>query len=590
MTEIDISIEAIAAFLISEKVFENVNIHNGSRQKDRLPCLVAEKNILDQKCHLLIEFNSTFPSCLPKFTLKNVADFPLMPHVNSRGVICLFEKDTILVDPLNPLGIVKASSERAFKILEEGISNTNRNEIFQEFEAFLDCIPTCQTAISLLSEGSSPSIVWMTIFDGKPWYGDSKNQLLRFFRTVSYARFSENIKFKRVLYVPLLEDETQKLPLWRWEKWWQLPVLRAVFWRSLNKHGIKWHSFLANRENSELPIIFRLPLPNGGNIHFGITFINDNRGIHPILKRRSDESCFPVKLKRMDKNYLLPRGGANTNLFEKNILLVGCGSVSSCISQNLVKSGIGKITLIDNDDLKPENAYRHLLGIKDSLKQKRKSDLLKIQIESELPNCEVTSISEDFFSILKSSFDFAQFDLIILATGNDNLCIASSEYFHVNFPRKPVIYTWLDPLGIGGHTLLTNLDSHGCYKCIFDNDLHNKVSFAEKGQSFSKTMAGCSGRFTDFSFLDVQETALQTSKISIAVLKKEKTSNYLISWIGDDNKFVSEGYKTSTRFQKNAEKSRLEKSNFANECCSICGNASSRSRIPTLKGWHIDNN
>jgi molybdopterin/thiamine biosynthesis adenylyltransferase len=291
----------------------------------------------------------------------------------------------------------------------------------------------------------------------------------------------------------------------------------------------------------------------------------------------------------MDKDYLLPRGGASANLFEKNVLLVGCGSIGSCIAQNLSKSGIGKMTLIDNDVLKPENVHRHLLGMKNCLKTRAKSDLLKAQLESELPHCEIESICENFQSVLKNGFDFSPFDLVILATGNDNLSILTSEFFHENFSKKPVIFTWLDPLGIGGHALLTNLEPHGCYKCLFEKDLHNKASFAEKGQSFSKTMAGCSGRFTDFGFLDVQETALLAVRLSLEVLKNEKASNQLISWIGNDEKFISEGFKTATRYQKNAEKNRLVKLDFADECCPICGDSARRHRIPTLKIGDVDN-
>lgn len=573
---------------MSENLFDHVDIDNGCSKQNRPNYLDVEKNILGRKCQFSIEFDEMFPSSLPKFRLKNVADFSLMPHVNSAGTMCLFDKDTILVDPFNPLGIVKACSERAFKIIKNGITQVNRDEIFQEFEAFLDGIPTCIIAQSLLSEMDIPTIVWSTNFEGKILFGDSKSQLRQFLEKVLQNQFSGNLKFKKALYVPLSEDEVSKMPLFGWKTWWQFPILRTVFGPAIKKHDIKWQSFLTNRKNSALPIVFKLSLPSGGSLHFGLTFKVDNSGIHPILRRRQDESCIPIKFQRMDKDYLLPRGGASANLYEKNVLLVGCGSVGSCIALNLAKSGIGKMTLIDNDYLKPENIYRHLLGMKDCLKPMAKSDLLKVQLESELPHCQIDSIVNTFQSVLKNDFDCSPFDLVILATGNDNLNIWVGEFFHEYYPQKPVMYSWLDPLGIGGHVLLTNLEQHGCYKCLFDRNLHNKASFANGDQSFSKTMAGCSGRFTNFGFLDVQETALLTVRLSIEVLQKEKTNNQLISWIGNDEKFILEGFKTSARYQKNAEKKRLVISDFADVSCPICGDSIRRNRIPTLKKWDAE--
>ena len=85
---------------------------------------------------------------------------------------------------------------------------------------------------------------------------------------------------------------------------------------------------------------------------------------------------------RIDQQYMLVRGGAETKLHEKSVLLIGCGSVGGFLAENLCQCGVGSLDILDNDILSVDNVHRHVLGFGDAVKGKYKSDLMKEYLES----------------------------------------------------------------------------------------------------------------------------------------------------------------------------------------------------------------
>jgi molybdopterin-synthase adenylyltransferase len=573
--------------LASSELFEHLEIRSNEASHSGLPHILAEKTIESHRCEFSISFDRAFPSSLPKFKLLNVTAFQLMANVDAQGTICLFEKDTVLVNPHDPFGIIRDCAERAFLVIRKGVSTSDTSDIFLELEAFLRLIPKYTNGISLIEMTDTPKFVHWVGIGNQRWFFENRSQINAFGPALKVDINSRHLQKGRALFVPLNDSERQLLPKFGWRKWWSSTILRIVFRAAIKRHGFNCLSLLAKTTNSTIPIVFKLPLTDESFILFGADLSASRSGTHPIIKIGTNESCVPIILNRMDKGYLLPRGGASTDVTSKSILLVGCGSVGSCIAQDLLKSGVGKLTLLDMDDLKPENAYRHHLGMDDCLSYRKKTDLLKSRLEQASPHSVIESVTDDFVSVIQGNKeDFSKYDVVVLATGNDNLNLLASEYFSNHFPALPVLFTWLDPLGIGGHVLTTNLETRGCYRCLFGNkkngesSLYNKASLAQEGQSFSKTMAGCGGRFTEFSFLDVQQTALVATRQILDVLRGKSTKNQLTSWKGSDEKFKEQGFKTSHRYTTASDNERFF--DFGDDDCPICGDAARRRDIPKL--------
>jgi len=321
-------------------------------------------------------------------------------------------------------------------------------------------------------------------------------------------------------------------------------------------------------------VVFSLPRPSGGEALFGVVF-SGVHGDHPLNNKGKAEKIIPLSLRRLDRSYLLPRGGANGLLQEKKVALIGCGAVGGHIAFQLAQSGIFNLTLIDNDVLKPENIFRHLLG-REYL-DKPKVDALKIELESKFPYTKIKSFSltiED--TISKSLLDMDKFDLIIMATGDENLSLKINKGVYAQGVRSPVLYSWLEPYGIGGHVLITNIEKKGCFRCLFtslqdDKEFSNRASFVAPGQTFTKDISGCANRFTPFSALDANDTASLSVRIAIKILSGILTTNSLFSWKGEADNLIREGFQVSDRY-RNFDNTTMSKGvKVYSPFCQVCG-------------------
>jgi len=206
---------------------------------------------------------------------------------------------------------------------------------------------------------------------------------------------------------------------------------------------------------------------------------------------------------------------------------------------------------------------------------KNKAVAIKGKLESYYPHAVVNAIPlaiED--ALQKKKIQLQDYNAIIVATGNATINQYFNKLFRKEVPTTPVIFSWLDPLGIGGHCLVTNINSAGCYQCLYtDNDLHNTASFTDKFQpkSFSKNIAGCGSVYVPYGSLDALQTAILTVRSLINVfLNKEKT-NAVFSWRGNSDLFTAEGYNLSPRFFLTEEQLNESKDKFYKPDCIVCG-------------------
>jgi molybdopterin/thiamine biosynthesis adenylyltransferase len=248
----------------------------------------------------------------------------------------------------------------------------------------------------------------------------------------------------------------------------------------------------------------------------------------------------------------LPRGGANTSFQNKRIAIVGCGAVGGQIAFHLIQSGILDLTLIDHDIFTYENTFRNPLG--KQFVDETKVEGLRRELESKYPYVKIKAVAlrvEE--AVSKSILDMEKFDLVIMATGDDNVSLMINKFFNTKGIRLPILYSWLEPYGIGGHVLVANIDGKGCFQCLFTpmqpyGEFSNRASFVAPGQAFTKDIAGCANRFTPFGSLDAGNTASLAVRLSLKVLSGKITTNALYSWRGESDDLADSGFQVSDRF------------------------------------------
>lgn len=525
-----------------------------------------------RRLNLTNVFTEGFPNEKPFVVLNNQQDFGLLPHVDCNGVICFLDDEGIVLNESNPEGIIRESLEHTIKTLRASILGKNKNDFFQEFDAYFGYFNNTVFINSIFSPTSHLKKIQAVTINKETWIGESVYQLSKYLAKFT-SDTSKPISIE-YLFLPLKPNSIDKIDLPQKQTFWTLPKLRDIIFRNFvgTTHQLRKNLF----KNKLIPIIISVPLQQGTECLFGLHFDSFDQSTHPLINTKSKCKVIPVKINRMDKEFLFSRGGSNNNLSSKKVLVVGCGSVGSVIAVELAKAGITKITLMDDDTLSENNFYRHILGQSSGVGC-NKALGLKTEIEGKLPLTEIVALPEKFQDVVKSNkFNFSKFDLVINATGIPNTNFIINKFFIQKFPKIPIISTWVEPYGIGGHVLVANnQDKQGCYKCLFTVDpvigLHNEYLFAAPNQSFRKSIAGCASRFTPFSSLDSSRTALETVRVVVDILSEKEKDNPLISWKGASHDFLSLGYILSKRYQLTSEELFDQRYKYKKHDCEGCG-------------------
>ncbi len=260
----------------------------------------------------------------------------------------------------------------------------------------------------------------------------------------------------------------------------------------------------------------------------------------------------------------------------KRVLLVGCGAVGGHLAFQLARAGVLNLTLVDHDTLIPENSFRHVLGRR--YWNRRKVEALKEEIESELPYVQIAAVPNTIEKALEDgSIKLANYDLLVLAVGNPTVELEINERVHALRNGPAVVFTWLEPLGIGGHALLAgNAPDGGCFECLYTSSLgnvqflENRAAFAAPGQSFGRALSGCGSLFTPYGAMDAAKTATIAARLAVDALTGKELGNPFLSWKGDATDFVAEGFRLSPRFSATEEDLRRHRYGYKSAQCRVC--------------------
>lgn len=516
-----------------------------------------------------------FPTHLPRFFLTPWDALGFIPHVNPDGQICFLDPEGLVLDCHRPVAIVEDAFQRVRRTLLDGVSGRNRADFSDEWEVYWGQLDNVAVAFSATDPRASEvgRVVIMSRSNESIWVADDENEIKSFYNGTDLA---QDLTRQYGLYVPL-EPGSMPVPPRPDRPFWTVEEIRQMIFDNLSDaNRAKLHQLTKRRARRTEYVILCLPRPSGGATLFGIRF-DDVRGAHPLRPRGTARQSFPLVFQRCDRDYLIARGGGDVALDSKRVLLVGVGAVGGHLALELARAGVTNFAVIDGDTFVPENSFRHALGRKHWFKPKAQA--MKDEIESLLPFVRVTPIVDTIENALEIGvIELSNYDLVIMATGNPTIELEINRLLHRLQKRPPAIFTWLEPLGIGGHALVTgNTADEGCLECLFtavddsQQPLVNRAAFAAPGQSFGRALSGCGSLHTPFGSLDAVQTANMAARLAIQVLTREERGNPLLAWKGDAAAFESAGFRLSARYATPPDELARHRYSYRNVRCPVCG-------------------
>ena len=524
---------------------------------------------------------SRFPNVLPKVFVLELGQ--RLPHVLAHGYVCYSEHDGVLLDRHDPVAIVAEALRQALELVAAGLRGENKLEYIEELALHWPADALAVSALTLTDE-----IRWVC--------GVRTDPLWRFFDDRADAqRTCPGQEAEQVLYIPL-PRVPQPLDPFPEGAWRPRDITRFILQNLDDEQRRSLHARLRGSKRTRSLVVVRVVRPRGGVCLIGVEY-HDIQGDHPLTKRGGTTLCRQIRVVRQDHDYFIARGGGLAEVRRCKALLVGCGAVGGHIAGELARAGVQQLTLIDPDELRPENAYRHVLGHSTSTQMVRallgppfKAAMLMADLKDRYSALEVGHIVGHIEVLLQQNrIKLDVFDFVVVATGDPNVDRWINEVVLRSPTAPPVVYSWLEPLGLGGHAIL--IPGHnaseprglGCLDCLFTPapedrtpPLCNRAAFAEAGQAVTRELAACGQAFTPFGSLDAVRTAELAARLAVDVAAHGLRGPVLRSWKGDPKAFRAAGYRTSSRFEASSEELERASGSFAQHHCPVCAAVSFR--------------
>lgn len=547
-------------FTISDNYIEKYNLTIGATF-----CLKAATTSFE----FSIGLNSEFPFSLPDIFMTDLSFYGQLPHVEKNGWICYYSKEGLTIDYERPKDIIN----NALDLVIENVLSLNdkekETELINEFESYWNRLEPSLQAISLVKLENKIKEVVKLKKKNTLIYCDNESQL------DSYHNKSVDRDFtiENVIYIPL---NGSKFDLPFDESFWSLQEIKKLVYKNLSTSTYdELGKFLKKKRLSNTEVVLlSIPRENKEDIFIGIEFQYTSIE-HPLLPSGQAHKIKPIILRRVDSDFLLKRSSSNIDIRDKKVLIIGLGSIGGFISSGLVESGVKNLTLIDFDKFEKGNLYRHLLG--KNYFGKKKVVAIKGLLEKSYPNLNINTYQKSaIHTIQNGEIKLSEYDLVIVSVGNPITEFKLNEIFKDHYLSK-VIFTWLEPLDIGGHLLKLDYTDVGCYKCLYDFEhngdvleLVNMASFFAPGQSFEKDMEGCGTAFTPYGSNSAKKTANLVVENAIKLLKNKSSIPQLISWKGDNDQAHENNFKLAKRYSLSSENLEAGGKTFQRYNCDVC--------------------
>lgn len=525
--------------------------------------------INNEEFSLEINLGGNFPKSLPKVYLKNSLSHGFLPHVCWKSSVCYSDGEGVSIDTNQPIAIAEYAITKAIEILSVDI-NKRDSLFYDEFEGYWNMQDTVHVAYSFYESGDRLEFL--------NTYIDKNNTPSAFFSHANNCindeySFSSQCKSKKTqmsaVYFPLCKTVQPPLP----GKPVSIEFLNVLVNALSENNRALWNKALQNKEiKQNIHVLVSQPRPSGGKSLYGVTVpygLNWLKGNISSYKHK----IIPLAIRRHTPDYLLQRSGAQLSIIDKKITVIGCGSIGSRIAEMLIMSGIRQLTLIDGDVFTADNLFRHVLDSR--YINCYKVAALEMQFKSRFPYISIDIIKEKVCA-LKDVPDNQ--DVIIDATGDPTFSRVLNVEHRKSKRATIFLSTWLEPLGLGGHAVLSDGVSNGCLHCLYHNDnseqLYSRTNFAMPNQVMSRNLTGCGGAFIPFGAVDSMKTAEISVRMIIDALSSngnsvEKNIKYQW-WRGNDEEALKANINTTPWFTDSEHNVKDKIDLIFSEGCQVC--------------------
>ncbi|WP_434768811.1 ThiF family adenylyltransferase [Pseudomonas triticicola] len=470
-----------------------------------------------------------------------------LAHVSYSGIVCIDDGQGLSLDPSRHADIVAHTVLKAFYLLENSAADatTGYLELFNELEGYWLHLPgSLRSRAYFEVDGTSRMVKgFVNSKAGKSkWYFVERDAEL------PWEVQSNKLAGQRALYVHV---DSLALPPVRPD------MLTASFIEDVHQRLSPdqrklWGELFGPSKNGpkRLALLVSVPRQAGGRSLVGIAF-SAHRGI-------VDEKApvTPLTMRRHTPNYMRERGGASLDLLGKHVVVLGAGAIGSVVVDTLAAAGVGKITVVDHDEYSEDNVFRHLL-------QPLYIDIgkptgLQLALERRYPGLNITPVCTTAQNWLKTA-DFSKYDGIVLAFGAPSIERSFSRVLKNKRFDLPIVFTWLEALDLGGHSVLMWTKGEGCLDCAYRDDeglpsLASRTSFLEPNQPVTRNLTGCAGAFVPFGPIQARRTGLLATEhilsamTAVAAGNQGRHPSYRF-WVGEGRVAAQHGLRTTPWFQ-----------------------------------------
>lgn len=491
-----------------------------------------------ERCEWILDVDCTWPRTtkLPEVLLREPRE--MFAHVGYGGTVCVTDSAGLSLDQERQADVVAQTVLDAFDVLQRSAADAvaGRTEFFNELEGYWSGLPKLNFGRSAVEVDLKGRLVTSFVdTSGKRpfWYFTERSgPVPPEFPVASLARM-------RALYLALDQPVLPPSPGAELESDLVERVLAAcsptqtTLWQQLVSGSSK-------KQRKLLTMLFSVPRAAGGRSLIGMSFY--------VRGGRVDATgaATPITVFRHTASYMRERGGAMAAASTRHIVVFGCGSVGSEVADTLASSGVGKLTLVDPDLMSEDNVFRHALGR--NWIGINKALALREEFTRKYPGL-VVEVAQAEAQDWLAKADLDTVDGIVAALGLPTLERALARSLREAGKALPVVFTWLEPLDLGGHSVLMTATKPGCLDCLYRDDegadaLTPQTAFLEPGQPVTRNLTGCSSIFVPYGALQSRRTALLAAEQLIRALGGGAAPAYAF-WVGEGAEAGKQGLRTT---------------------------------------------
>ncbi len=472
---------------------------------------------------------------LPSICLRKATS--LLAHVGYDGSVCVSDNQGLSLDPKRRPEIVAFTVLAAFDLLEKWDADAAANtvEFFNELEGYWLGLPDSARARATFEVDGTDRLLVAYL---KPEKGTPKWYVTEREGKSPLAFDTKGLASHRALYVHLPEPLAPPV----YPNKLGPEFIEAVLARMTATQHALWAQLVGPSKNGpkRLVLLVSVPRAAGGLSLVGATFGAKAGKLDPMA------GVTPLTVRRHTPTYMRERGGTSLDLLDKHVVVLGCGAVGAVVADSLASTGIGRLTLVDGDNYSEDNVFRHIID--PCFIDMPKVIGLGFEFRRRYPGIRVTEVADWAQKWLKTA-NFDDIDAVVFAFGLPTLERSFCRAIRSKAKRRiPMLFTWLEPLDLGGHSVVTWTDEPGCLDCLYRDDegqesLQGRTAFLEPNQVVSKNLTGCSSIFVPYGALQSRRTAIMAAEHLLSALTMPGPSYRY--WVGDGRIAAEQGLRTT---------------------------------------------